>query len=325
MNENKTTAVEKMNRWGCEGIPFLFVIDFDFKKPVVLRLEDTIQESIFFEISGFASSSAYQDKSIEQIEFEKFPIDYTNYKIAFDYVMKNIKLGNTYLLNLTFPTKLRSNLTLSDIYLKSNANYKLLFKDRFVCFSPETFVKIEDGVISSYPMKGTIDADLPDALEIILNDKKETAEHNTIVDLIRNDLSIVAQDVTVTKFRYPDYISTNQKRLIQISSEINGSILPEFENKFGDIFSALLPAGSITGAPKMKTVEIIKQAESYERGFYTGVFGYFDGKKLDSAVMIRFIENTNTGLVFKSGGGITFLSDCRMEYEELVDKVYLSI
>jgi para-aminobenzoate synthetase component 1 len=86
-----------------------------------------------------------------------------------------------------------------------------------------------------------------------------------------------------------------------------------------------LPAGSITGAPKAKTVEIIKQTENYTRGFYTGIFGYFDGVNLDSAVMIRFIENENGRLFFKSGGGITSMSEVQKEYEELIQKIYVPI
>ncbi|OGU77880.1 MAG: hypothetical protein A2279_07140 [Stygiobacter sp. RIFOXYA12_FULL_38_9] len=85
----------------------------------------------------------------------------------------------------------------------------------------------------------------------------------------------------------------------------------------------MLPAGSISGAPKKKTVEIIQNAEKLERGYYTGVFGYYDGNNLDSAVMIRFIEQTAEGLVYRSGGGITFMSDVNSEYQELIDKVYV--
>mgnify|MGYP000682968536 FL=1 len=79
----------------------------------------------------------------------------------------------------------------------------------------------------------------------------------------------------------------------------------------GEILFSLLPAGSITGAPKKKTLEIIAEAETYERGFYTGVMGYFDGSSLDSAVMIRFVEQEGDRMYFKSGGGIT----CRSEVE----------
>jgi para-aminobenzoate synthetase component 1 len=84
-----------------------------------------------------------------------------------------------------------------------------------------------------------------------------------------------------------------------------------------------LPAGSISGAPKPKTLEIIKKIEDYERGFYTGICGYFDGNALDTGVMIRFIEQEGDQLFFKSGGGITSFSDAKTEYQEMIDKIYL--
>ena len=94
----------------------------------------------------------------------------------------------------------------------------------------------------------------------------------------------------------------------------------------GDLFISLLPAGSITGAPKPRTVQIIREAETYDRGFYTSVTGYFDGRNLDSAVLIRFLEQPPDGTkVFKSGGGITFRSEARNEYEEMKQKVYVPL
>ena len=87
----------------------------------------------------------------------------------------------------------------------------------------------------------------------------------------------------------------------------------------------MLPAGSVTGAPKEKTVQIIRETEPFERGFYTGICGYFDGESLDSAVMIRFIEKTDNEMVFRSGGGITARSDASSEYLEMIDKVYVPV
>jgi len=89
--------------------------------------------------------------------------------------------------------------------------------------------------------------------------------------------------------------------------------------------AALLPAGSVTGAPKKKTVEIIRETENYDRGYYTGICGYFDGSRLDSGVMIRFIEKNENGTIFKSGGGLTVYSDPEREYREMIDKVYVPI
>ena len=136
---------------------------------------------------------------------------------------------------------------------------------------------------------------------------------------------MVASNVEVTKFRYIESIQTHNGRLLQVSSEIMGVLPANYPEHIGDILFTLLPAGSVSGAPKTKTLEIIRNAEKQKRGYYTGICGIFDGRNLDSAVMIRFIENKNNNLQFRSGGGITFQSDVIHEYNELVDKVYVPI
>jgi len=171
-------------------------------------------------------------------------------------------------------------------------------------------------------MKGTIDASIEDAEYKILHNEKEMAEHTMVVDLLRNDLSIVAKDVRVEKFRYVQKIDSGKKELLQVSSHISGKVGNNWHEKIGDILSSLLPAGSISGTPKKSTLEIIKDTEEYDRGFFSGIFGVYDGESFDSGVMIRFIEKTNNGYVYKSGGGITLDSDALLEYNELLDKVY---
>jgi para-aminobenzoate synthetase component 1 len=98
-----------------------------------------------------------------------------------------------------------------------------------------------------------------------------------------------------------------------------------FQSRLGEIIFTLLPAGSVTGAPKNKTIAIIHEVERADRGYYTGVCGVFDGKNLNSAVMIRYIENHKGVMRFRSGGGITFLSNAQTEYNELNDKVYVPV
>jgi para-aminobenzoate synthetase component 1 len=172
-------------------------------------------------------------------------------------------------------------------------------------------------------MKGTIEANIPHAMERILANQKETSEHTMVVDLLRNDLGIVGTNIKVEKFRYIDKINAGKKELLQVSSKITADLDESWHDNLGDILKKMLPAGSITGTPKKKTVEIIKAIENYERGFFTGVFGYYDGNSFDSAVMIRFIEKQKDGYVYKSGGGITCDSDELAEYEEMKDKVYI--
>ena len=174
-------------------------------------------------------------------------------------------------------------------------------------------------------MKGTIDASVENASAKLLADPKEQEEHATVVDLLRNDLSIVSKKVTVARYRYISEIRTAEKTLLQCSSEINGTLPSNYKEQLGSIFHALLPAGSVTGAPKKRTVELINEIELEPRGYYTGVFGVFDGTKLDSAVMIRFIEQRGNEFFFRSGGGITYRSDARQEYQEMIDKVNIPV
>lgn len=257
--------------------------------------------------------------------FRAKPPSFGVYSKAFNKVIDEINFGNSYLLNLTFKSKIDTNLSLKDIFERSKAKYKLWFRDKFVVFSPETFVQIIDGYISCFPMKGTIDANITDAGQVLLNDEKESAEHHTIVDLIRNDLAIVAEDVYVEKFKHIDKLMTHKGDLLQMSSKITGRLPENYKENLGNILLDLLPAGSISGAPKQKTVQIIKDVENFDRSYYTGVFGFFDGRNLDSAVMIRFVEKEDDGLYFKSGGGVTSMSDVLKEYEELIRKIYVPI
>jgi para-aminobenzoate synthetase component I len=322
LNENETKA--KITDYARGGRPFLFVIDFLKTKGIVLSAEDAMDSGIRFNIQGKTNDqiSVFTQK---KVQFDRFPMSFVHYQDAFNRVQHHLQHGDTYLLNLTFPTPVTTNLSLEEIFFRSDAPYKLLVNDNFVVFSPEAFIRIENNTISSFPMKGTIDAALPGAEKIILADDKESFEHNTIVDLIRNDLSMVSTKVRVKRFRYIDRIVNNNGELLQVSSEITGLLTDRWRENLGDILFALLPAGSVTGAPKEKTVQIIRETEPYQRGFYTGVFGYFDGSSLDSAVMIRFIENTGNGMAFKSGGGITALSAAKSEYEEMIQKVYVPV
>ncbi len=313
-----------MNAFGQGSIPFLFILDFELMKPVILEIKTIDSRKIRFNINGF-SNDKREVIQLKEIVFRKFPVLFDHYKSGFENVMKHIGFGDTYLLNLTYPTKIETNLSLPEIYSISKAKYKLCYQDQFVVFSPEAFVKIEGKTISSFPMKGTIDGTLPNAETLLMSDRKELAEHNTIVDLIRNDLSMISKNVRVERFRYIETIKTHEKELLQTSSEICGDLPANWKDNLGNILISMLPAGSVSGAPKKKTVEIINETETYDRDYFAGVFGYFDGKKVDSAVMIRFIEKTGDGFFFKSGGGITSFSKCELEYQEMVDKVYLPV
>jgi para-aminobenzoate synthetase component 1 len=315
----------KLNEWGAQRIPFLFLVDFELQKPLAYELHDINPEKLLFNLNGFSNIPEGLTAEHKAIDLIKFPQTFRDYRKKYDHVFSRLLFGDSYLTNLTIKTRVRTDYSLKDIFLISQAKYKLLEQNHFLVFSPETFIQIRDGKIFSFPMKGTIDADVPDAREKILSDSKEMAEHVTIVDLIRNDLSEVSDNVQVTRFRYVETITTTNKNLLQVSSEISGELPANYHDHLGDIMSKLLPAGSVSGAPKGKTLEIIRQAERESRGYYTGVVGFYDGKTLDSGVMIRFIENENGSLYYRSGGGITTQSKAETEYQEAIDKVYVPV
>ena len=303
--------------------PFLFIISYNKSKQIVEPLK-SISEDIFYKIENYRNYKA--EVAIDKEFFlKKSIVDFNQYQKSLNSVLEEIKSGNTYLLNLTFKTPIDTNLSLFEIFKYSKAKYKLYYRDEFICFSPEKFIEIEDNIISTYPMKGTIEAGILNAKEKILSNQKEMAEHIMIVDLMRNDLSMVGSNIRVEKFRYIDKIKAGDKELLQVSSKITARLPSNWRDNLGEILDKILPAGSITGTPKRSTINIIDRVENYNRGFYTGIFGIFDGDNLYSAVMIRFIERDNDRLYYKSGGGITIDSSLESEYNELVDKIYIPI
>ena len=372
----KQEIIDKINRLASQDEPFLFVINYQGDKAFIRLLSDINPEECLFDFEGRGNFSHARketlkeeiseketwkketsEKEISETTWQIEPPLYEDYERSFNIVKSNIMAGNSYLTNLTCRVPVSCNLSLEEIFHRAKGKYKLLLRRKrnltpFVCFSPETFVRIKGGRIYSYPMKGTLDASLPDAEKQLMEDRKEAAEHATIVDLIRNDLSRVAEDVRVDKYRYIDVLHTNKGNILQTSSEISGRLPEDYPHHLGEILDAQLPAGSITGAPKDKTMQIIQEAEGYDRGFYTGIMGIYDQGELNSAVMIRFIEEETSPvdfetdgeknfkakegkasegkepkasrkLYFKAGGGITSKSDCRKEYEEVIQKIYL--
>ena len=144
----------KMNSLGKQGEPFAFLIDFLAEKPLIFEETNTTQE-IWWQIPDF--SNLPENKSNKVLKtWTTFPVSFGIYKTGFEKIMQHIYGGDTYLLNFTQPTPIETNLSLEEIFHISSAIYKICLKDKFVCFSPETFVKIENGKIYSFPMKGTI-------------------------------------------------------------------------------------------------------------------------------------------------------------------------
>ncbi|MGL5731471.1 MAG: aminodeoxychorismate synthase component I [Bacteroidales bacterium] len=323
--QTRAEALKLMNQWSKEKTPFLFIISYDQEKNLILPLDAINPDQIAYDFEGVTNQSPKNDLS-KSYSFSGTPVSFSEFRKSFDLVKSGLLRGDSFLCNLTFETPVQTDLSLKSIFDLSQARFKLYLADQFLIFSPEIFVKIDkQQIIHSYPMKGTISADIPDAETIILRDEKESAEHATIVDLIRNDLSTVAFPVWVDRYRYIEHIETSNGPILQVSSEVCGQLDESAMQELGTIMFSMLPAGSITGAPKDSTCRIIAASETHDRNFYTGICGIFDGETLTSGVMIRYIEKRGEQMYFKSGGGITTKSEAESEYNELIKKVYVPI
>ncbi|MDR2350594.1 MAG: aminodeoxychorismate synthase component I [Deltaproteobacteria bacterium] len=343
-----------MNEFGARREPFFFAVDFEMEGAIfepdpfgsgdvffsmrgIGNKERGIREGLLPDLSAPSpspSSTPAPSPSPSPVaaapEPSGFlsvdPIGYQEYLEKFGVVRRGLLRGDSFLVNLTVrtPVRMRDTLTMASVFVKSDSLFQFYLPGGFVCFSPETFVTMRDGEIATHPMKGTIDASVPDAGEKILNDFKESAEHATIVDLMRNDLSVFSTDVRVARYRYLDLLKTSEREILQVSSEVRGKLPPDWEKSLGDAIFGLLPPGSCSGAPKESTLRIIREAEGEKRGYYTGVAGLFDGEGLDSAVLIRFIrEDARGNHHFRSGGGVTAYSSPEDEYREALEKIYL--
>jgi anthranilate synthase component 1 len=192
---------------------------------------------------------------------------------------------------------------------------------RLMGSSPESQVIIENGKAIVHPIAGTFkrsgddetDKELAIALE---NDKKETAEHVMLVDLARNDLSRVCNKVEVTSFKKVHFYS----HVIHLVSEVQGNIGSE-KNPFA-ILGSTFPAGTLSGAPKYKAMQLIDEYETTARGFYGGAIGFvgFNGN-CNHAIMIRTFLSKNNTLVYQAGAGVVAGSQPESELQEVNNKL----
>lgn len=188
--------------------------------------------------------------------------------------------------------------------------------------SPETLVKLENGVCSTFPLAGTRprgktpaeDEALEDGL---LRDEKELAEHNMLVDLGRNDIGKIAKIGTVRVDKYMEILRFSH--VMHIGSTVTGKIRNDKDAV--DAIDAILPAGTLSGAPKFRACEIIEELEQHKRGVYGGAIGYLDfSGNLDTCIAIRLVYKKNGRLVVRSGGGIVADSVPETEFEETQNK-----
>lgn len=188
--------------------------------------------------------------------------------------------------------------------------------------SPETLVKLEDQKLYTFPLAGTRkrgkdDKEDEDLIKHLLSDKKELAEHNMLVDLGRNDLGKISEFGSVEVEKYMEIQKFSH--VMHIGSTVKGIIRED--KKASDAISAVLPAGTLSGAPKIRACEIINELENNKRGIYGGAIGYIDfSGNMDTCISIRLAYKKNAKLYIRSGAGIVADSKAELEFEECVNK-----
>jgi len=258
-----------------------------------------------------------------KIDKMKADTSFKEYSQKIREIKRYLRAGYTYQVNYTFKIKFNFSGNVVDFYLdlrqQQPTSYTAVINTGNNCvlsFSPELFFKSNAKKIISRPMKGTIQKSLFPEFDKLLCQKMKTslkikAENLMIVDLLRNDLGRIADKVKVSKL----FNIESHKTLHQMTSTIKADIKQKLQVK--NIFSALFPCGSVTGAPKIKTMEIIRNLEKEPREVYTGAIGYISpSRKMCFSVAIRTIDICGKRGQLGIGGGIVYDSSSRQEYQE---------
>lgn len=188
--------------------------------------------------------------------------------------------------------------------------------------SPETLVKLEDGVLHTFPLAGTRPRgktpEEDQALETgLLRDEKELAEHNMLVDLGRNDIGKISKFGSVQVERYHEVLKFSH--VMHIGSTVRGEIRDDLDAL--DAVDSILPAGTLSGAPKIRACQLINDLENNKRGIYGGAIGYIDfSGNLDTCIAIRIAYKKNGKVFIRSGAGIVADSVPEKEYQECINK-----
>lgn len=188
--------------------------------------------------------------------------------------------------------------------------------------SPETLVKLENGVLHTFPLAGTRPRGKTEAEDLaleqeLLADKKELAEHNMLVDLGRNDIGRISKIGSVSVEKYMEVLRFSH--VMHIGSTVEGDIRDDLDAL--DAIDAILPAGTLSGAPKFRACQIIDELEQSKRGIYGGAIGYLDfAGNLDTCIAIRLVYKRNDMICIRSGAGIVADSIPENEYTECINK-----
>jgi para-aminobenzoate synthetase / 4-amino-4-deoxychorismate lyase len=258
-------------------------------------------------------------------------VDKAQYGRAIDAIRSYIENGDTYQVNFTFPMrgKVSGDLfhcfrSIAELQGAAYSAYLDMGTHKILSFSPELFVERRGNTLLTRPMKGTLargrwlEEDRAHA-ELLKESLKDRAENVMIVDLLRSDLGKVAE---IGSVKVPElFVVERLGRVLQMTSGVTA--VPRPGVSVVDVLQALFPCGSITGAPKARTMAIIDQLEKYPRGIYTGAIGFLSPTGdfvLNVAIRTLVVEAESGAATFNVGGGITWDSTARDEYEECHQK-----
>lgn len=284
---------------------------------------------LYFEV--FNSYNIYKTKNTKKLLLNPTPcVNFCEYSNAIKKIKEEIAKGNTYEVNYTYDFDVPfdgDELDLFNFLLsKQKTPYNFYIKNQYdtvLSFSPELFFEMQNNHILTKPMKGTIHRgkdkkEDKNLIEFLRNDIKNRAENVMIVDLLRNDLGRIAKVGTVNVSKLFE-IETH-KTLHQMTSQIEADL--KENTTFFDIFKAIFPCGSITGAPKISTMKVISHVEKGERNIYCGAIGMISPKETIFSVPIRILQKTNeqNNFKYRVGGAIVWDSDTQDEWEETLTK-----
>ena len=271
----------------------------------------------------------HNNPNIKTIDVKKNIPNLEYYEKEISKIKNYLKLGETYQINYSNPIKCKYKESKFNLYMylrniakPPNGMYLNTGENQILSFSPEKFFEVKNNIIHTYPIKGTINRS-PVVLEDeelktkLKNSSKDRAEHLMIVDLLRNDLGKICKYGTVEINNL--YNIKSFETIHHMETDVYGKLLSEIE--FKEIICALFPSGSITGAPKERSMEIIDEIENYNRGVYTGAIGYLSTNGyMNFNVAIRTMYfNENNGL-YPIGGGIVWDSIAKNERIEALNK-----
>lgn len=284
---------------------------------------------LYFEV--FEKSEDFIQNAPDFVKITSNPcLNFEEYSAAIKKIKEEISFGNTYEVNYTYDWDVICSRDDFELYqfllLSQKTPYNAYIKNEYetiLSFSPELFFELENNHILTKPMKGTIHrgkdyASDKENIEFLRNDIKNRAENVMIVDLLRNDLGRIAKTGTVKVSKLFD-IETH-KTLHQMTSQIEADL--KDNTTLFEIFQAIFPCGSITGAPKISTMKIIDEVETGTRGVYCGAIGIISPQKTVFSVPIRILQknNSDSQYQYRVGGAVVWDSNEEDEWKESFTK-----